>query len=124
MGRRGPHLQGAAIALYGLVGEAWQLALAVTLFAVGFGGGIPTRPAFQAQYFGLRAFGAIQGLVMSVATVGGMVGPVLAGAVFDWVDSYRPAFLLLGLAGAMAAPLLWTAGPAPVAAAPKTIATP
>jgi len=43
------------------------------------GGSIPVRPAFQAAFFGLRALGAIQVLPLTIASLGGLAGPVFAG---------------------------------------------
>ena len=63
------------------------------VFALGFGGSIPVRPAFQAEYFGLKAFGAIQGLAFTIATLGGLLGPVFAGWMYDVTESYRLAFV-------------------------------
>ncbi len=60
----------------------------------------------QAQYFGLRAFGAIQGLAFTIATLGGLAGPVFAGWVYDETESYRLAFVLLALGSLLAAPLV------------------
>jgi len=76
------------------------------VFALGFGGGIPVRPAFQAEYFGLRAFGAIQGLAFTVATIGGLLGPVFAGWMYDTTESYRLAFVILSIGSLLAVPLV------------------
>jgi hypothetical protein len=67
-----------SLLLFATVYEPWQVLYTLPVFALGFGGMIPTRPAFQAEYFGLRAFGAIQGLVFTIATLGALVGPVFA----------------------------------------------
>ncbi len=73
---------------------------------MGFGGSIPVRPAFQAEFFGLRAFGAIQGLAFTIATLGGLVGPVFAGWLYDMTDSYRLAFVILSAGSLLAVPLV------------------
>ncbi len=101
-------VSGLAILLFATIYEGWQIALVLPLFALGFGGAIPVRPAFQAEYFGLRAFGAIQGMVFTVATLGGLAGPVFAGWLYDMTDSYRLAFVLLSAGGLVAAPLVLT----------------
>jgi MFS family permease len=54
-------------------------------------------PALLAEYFGLRALGGIQGMLLATAMLGAIVGPIFAGAVYDVIDSYRPAFLVLAL---------------------------
>jgi MFS family permease len=78
------------------------------VFAIGWGGIIPVRPAFQAEYFGMRAFGAIQGLVFTVATLGGLIGPVFAGWMYDETESYRLAFLILAAIALISVPLILT----------------
>ncbi|HET8944480.1 MAG TPA: MFS transporter [Dehalococcoidia bacterium] len=95
-----------SLLLFATVYEPWQVLYTLPVFALGFGGMIPTRPAFQAEYFGLRAFGAIQGLVFTIATLGALVGPVFAGWVYDQTDSYRLAFVLLAVASFLAVPMV------------------
>jgi MFS family permease len=97
-----------ALVLFATLTEAWQIAYALPVFAIGWGGIIPVRPAFQAEYFGMRAFGAIQGIVFTVATLGGLVGPVFAGWMYDETESYRVAFLVLSLGAMAAVPLVLT----------------
>jgi sugar phosphate permease len=99
-------LCGLALLLFATMYEAWQIIYALPVFAVGWGGIIPVRPAFQAEYFGMRAFGAIQGLVFTVATLGGLLGPVFAGWVYDEIENYRPAFALLGFIALLAVPMV------------------
>ena len=101
----------ASLFLMATVRHPWQLAYVLPLFGLGFGGSIPVRSSLQAEYFGLRAFGAIQGLMLTVATVGGFFGPVLAGWLYDLSASYRLAFLLLALGPLAAIPLIATARP-------------
>ena len=97
-----------AVLLFAAVYEPWQVFLAVPLFGLGWGGIIPVRPALQAEVFGLRAFGAIQGLALTIATLGGLIGPVFAGWMYDQTESYRLAFVILAAAAFPAAPLLAT----------------
>jgi MFS family permease len=97
-----------AVLLFSTVYQPWQILLALPLFGLGWGGVIPVRPALQAELFGLRAFGAIQGLVFTLATLGGLVGPVFAGWMYDQTESYRLAFAILAGVSFLAAPLLFT----------------
>ncbi len=103
-------LAGLSLLLFASVHHPWQALYAIPVFALGFGGLIPVRPAFQAEYFGLRAFGAIQGLVFTISMLGSLVGPVFAGWVYDETGSYRLAFVLLSLGALLAAPLILSAG--------------
>ena len=94
--------------LFATIYEGWQIFLVLPLLSLGFGGVIPVRPAFQAEVFGMRAFGAIQGLVFTIATFGGVIGPVLAGWMYDQTESYRLSFVILAAVGSLAAPLILT----------------
>ena len=52
-----------------------------------------------AELFGIRSHGALFGIVAFSGTVGGAIGPILAGLVFDMTGSYQLIFLvLIGLA--------------------------
>ncbi|MGQ9571691.1 MAG: MFS transporter [Dehalococcoidia bacterium] len=90
-------LQGLGILIFANLHSPWQAVPFLLVFAPGWGGAIPVLPALQAEYFGLRAFGGIQGLLLGIGTVGGIVGPVFAGSVYDMTDTYRPAFLAVAL---------------------------
>jgi OFA family oxalate/formate antiporter-like MFS transporter len=98
------------IVLMATVQSAWQVPLYLMIFAPGWGGSISVRPALQAEYFGLRAFGGIQGLMYFVASVGSFTGPIFAGVIYDVTDSYRFAFLMVALAVLVAVPAILAAG--------------
>ena len=104
-------ITGLALLLYASVYEAWQILYVLPVFALGFGGSIPVRPAFQAEYFGLKAFGAIQGLAFTIATLGGLLGPVFAGWMYDVTENYRLAFTLLAGGSLLAVPLVLSVSP-------------
>ncbi len=103
-------LTGLSLLLFATVYDGWQVLYAIPVFALGFGGLIPVRPAFQAEYFGLKAFGAIQGLVFTVSMLGSLVGPVFAGWVYDQTESYRLAFVIVSAGSLLAVPLILSAG--------------
>jgi len=94
------------VLLFAAVFHPWQVFLALPVFGLGWGGVIPVRPALQAEVFGIRAFGAIQGLIFTVATVGALIGPVFAGWMYDQTESYRLSFIVLAAAGLLAAPMI------------------
>lgn len=99
-------LTGISILLFASIYEIWQIFIVLPLFAVGFGGTIPVRAAFQAEHFGLRAYGAIQGLLLTMGTLGGVAGPVLVGWIFDQTESYHLAFALVSAGALLGAPLM------------------
>jgi len=104
-----------SLVLFATVHHAWQLVYVLPLFGLGFGGIIPVRSSLQAEYFGLKAFGAIQGMALTVITLGAFFGPILAGWMYDVTGSYRTAFALLALGPLLAAPLILSAKPRPPA---------
>jgi MFS family permease len=66
----------------------------VILFGMGLGGVAVLVPLLVGECFGLRAFGKVLGLVTISATLGGAVGPVVTGRIFDVMGSYQMAFTL------------------------------
>jgi MFS family permease len=72
----------------------WVFYVVVVLVGTGNGGAVTLRSTIVAELFGLRSHGAITGAVMSVSTVGGAVGPLLAGYVFDITAQYQTAFII------------------------------
>jgi len=77
------------------------LLLFLLLFAPGFGGSMVLRGAILQEYFGTASFGKMIGIVMGSASIGGIVGPTLAGWVFDTTGSYTSVWYgLCGISGA------------------------
>jgi MFS family permease len=64
------------------------LLLFLLLFAPGFGGSMVLRGAILQEYFGTAYFGKMLGIVLGSASIGGIVGPTLAGWAFDTTGSY------------------------------------
>jgi OFA family oxalate/formate antiporter-like MFS transporter len=103
-------LQGSGILVFAAVQSPWQAVIFLVLFTPGYGGAITMLPALLSEYFGLRALGGIQGLLWGSGTLGGFLGPILAGVVYDGVDSYRPAFFVMALAALTAVVLIQMMG--------------
>jgi MFS family permease len=56
------------------------------------------RSAIVREYFGRESFGKILGIIMGSASIGGIIGPTLAGWSYDTWGSYRPIWhVFLGL---------------------------
>jgi MFS family permease len=104
-------LQAAAILIFAYSRSLWQVLLFICLFGPSYGGSIPLRAAIQGDYFGRRAFGSIQGILMAITTIGGAVSPIFAGAIYDATGSYRTAFLVIGLIAAASIPMIFSARP-------------
>ncbi len=87
----------------------WHVLPFALLYGTAFGGMIPSRGMIVSTYFGTRSFGAMDGLTQSATVVGGMVGPVLMGWVFDTTQSYVSAIYVLAGVAAFAVPLTFLA---------------
>ncbi len=92
-------------------GRVWLIVPSLLLYATGFGGTIPLRPALQADYFGTRSFGAIFGWLGLIGMLGGVASPVIAGWIFDVTGSYRLSWQSFALATLPAIPLMLLAKP-------------
>jgi MFS family permease len=75
----------------------WMLFALGSVFGFGYGGSSPIRTAMVPEFFGTKSVGAIIGLVGIAWGVGGVVGPFMAGYIFDQSGSYDRAFLSGGL---------------------------
>jgi len=70
------------------------------LFSTGFGASMVLRGAIIREDYGRDSFGKLIGILMGSASIGGIIGPTLAGWAFDVLGSYRPFwFILTGLIG-------------------------
>jgi MFS family permease len=89
-----------------LAEELWMFYLFGVVFGFAYGGIITLQSLLAAELFGLSSLGVILGSVAFAFTIGGAVGPVLSGRIFDIYGSYRLAFLacaILALLGTVLA---------------------
>ena len=71
---------------------------AIIFFGAGFGGIGPLMSLVVMETFGLRNFGSIQGVVaMVLTTVPVLIGPILAGSLFDLTGSYETSFWIVSV---------------------------
>ena len=76
----------------------WILVPFVIIFGVGFGGPVPLALSMLLGYFGRARSSTIIGLLMGVVVIGSIVGPPLAGWIFDNYGSYQIAwFAFVGI---------------------------
>ncbi len=81
--------------------DVWMLYLFAAIFGFGYGAMIVSQSPIVAELFGLRAHGAILGVVVFSATTGGAIGPLVAGHIFDITGSYQPVFLIYAVVSIM-----------------------
>lgn len=90
---------------------AWAFAM---LFGLGMGGQICTRATIVAEYYGVRAYGTIWGLVTLFTLPGTVGGGPLAGFLYDLTGNYRtPYTLFVGAFVLGAAAVLFLRKPKP-----------
>jgi len=82
-------LMGAGLLVLCYVQVEWFILPFLLLFPPSFGGTMVLRGAILREYFGTGSFGKMLGIVMGTASLGGIIGPTLAGWVFDSVGSYH-----------------------------------
>jgi MFS family permease len=81
------------------------------LYGIGMGAAMPMPPVIRARYFGSRSFGTIVGWSQALTMPVGVVGPVLAGWIYDTTGSYEIAFVLFAICLGMAVVVMGFAGP-------------
>jgi MFS family permease len=77
--------------------DLWMLFVFGAAFGFGHGGMATMESPMVANVFGMRSHGVILGLVFFCDTVGGAIGPFLAGYAFDVSHSYNQSFLLCAI---------------------------
>ena len=89
-----------ALAAVGTVLSDWLLPEIISAAGIGFGvGGLHLLIRLVwADYYGRQNLGTIRGLTMSVQVGGQALGPVIAGFMFDYFDSYRIPFTFFAVA--------------------------
>jgi MFS family permease len=61
-------------------------------YGLAYGGVVPMQTLMAGELFGLRSLGIITAALMLGGSLGGALGPPLAGAIFDSSGSYQWAF--------------------------------
>ena len=77
-----------------------MLYLFAVVYAFAHGGFFTVISPIVAELFGISSHGAIFGVVVFSGTIGGAIGPIFAGHVFDLVSSYRLVFFSLAVLAA------------------------
>lgn len=81
--------------------------IVMAMVIIGYGSGtmLQITAYLTGRYGGLRSFGKIFGVMASLTAVGGGLGPIAAGAIYDHFGSYAP-LLMGGVPGALLSGLL------------------
>lgn len=98
---------GASYALwYGAQGHA-MLVLFALWFGLSYGSMVSLYPAICMDLFGPRSVSAIVGALYTAAALGNLLGPVMAGAMFDHSQSYEGVMGVCTLLSGLATWSLW-----------------
>lgn len=77
--------------------SAWMLFVFAVLYGFAHGALFTVMSPTVAEFFGTASHGLIFGVVLFSGTLGGSLGPLLAGYIFDLSGAYRAAFITLTL---------------------------
>ena len=80
--------------------ELWMLYLFAILYGVAHGAFFTAISPIVAEFFGIRSHGVLFGIVAFSGTIGGALGPVVTGYIFDVTAGYSLAFWLCTLMSA------------------------
>jgi len=80
--------------------ELWMLYVFAVIYGIAHGGYFTIMSPIVAEFFGLNAHGVLFGIVAFSGTIGGAIGPILAGYIFDVTAGYGLAFWLCTLMSA------------------------
>ena len=81
-------LMGLSYLVWAGAQDRWMFALFALWFGLSYGSIVSLLPAICMDLFGGRAVSAIIGTLYTGAALGNLLGPVLAGLVFDMTQSY------------------------------------
>ena len=76
------------------IDQLWAFYLVGILYGLGYGGTLPLVIKMSSEFFGTSSAGAIFGILLFGASIGGAIGVPLAGYIYDVTDEYSTAFLI------------------------------
>jgi len=90
-------LTGVGLLAFCYVQQGWFILIFILAFSLGWGGSMVLTRTIVREYFGRDSFGKMLGITMGSGSIGGIIGPTLAGWVFDTFRSYH--FIWLAFCG-------------------------
>jgi MFS family permease len=84
----------AAFSWLQVAASLWALSLFALAYGFCHGGFYVLTSTTVAEFFGTRSHGLILGIVIFSGSVGGSIGPIVTGYIFDTTASYQAAFIL------------------------------
>ncbi len=95
-------LTSAGLIALNFISDTGMLFAFLVLFPIGTGGGMVLRGTIVREYFGRNNFGKTIGMVMGISAWGGVIGPTLAGVIYDLSNSYSKVWISYALLMALA----------------------
>ena len=86
---------GVTLLCLSFIKQTWILYLVLPVYGLGHGGALSIISPLVASLFGTSSHGAIYGVIIFGGTIGGALGPLIAGSIFDRTDSYSTVFLII-----------------------------
>ncbi|MBW2066990.1 MAG: MFS transporter, partial [Deltaproteobacteria bacterium] len=90
--------------------ELWMLYLFAAVYGLAHGGFFTVISPIVAEYFGVKSHGVLFGIAVFSGTIGGALGPILAGHIFDVTKSYSLAFWIITAFAAIGLGLILSLG--------------
>lgn len=100
----------ASFTLVTFVHSSWLFLLFGAIFGLAYGGEMPLIPGLSTHYFGLKSLGFIVGACVSAGSLGGAMGPILGGLVYDLSGGYALAFAAAAALNLLALALMFLPG--------------
>jgi MFS family permease len=91
-------LMGIGMLIFSQIQWAWMILIFLLIYPPSYGGATVLRGAVLREYFGRESFGKMMGILMGSSSVGGIIGPTLAGWVFDSFGTYQSLWIVYALA--------------------------
>jgi len=85
----------------------WMLYVFGVIFGLAYSGCVAPQSPLVADLYGLRCLGLILGIGSFLFTIGGSIGPLFAGHLFDITGSYQTAFWICAVLMLVGAILTW-----------------
>jgi OFA family oxalate/formate antiporter-like MFS transporter len=90
-------LQGISLIVLPHAGNVALFAVLAAVIYLCYGGTFGTMPATAGDFFGVKNAGAIYGLMLVGWSLGGIIGPVIAGALIGEDKAYTVAYTTIGI---------------------------
>ncbi len=87
----------AGLLLLTFATSLWMVIAFAVLHGLAWGARVPVILAIRAEYFGTVSFGTIMGFSSLITMIGMIVGPILAGVLYDISGNYEVGFTVLAV---------------------------